>query len=196
MKYQEKFNDVIQKNVPSHVSLAQEISEILNVSLDSAYRRLRNQTEYSFSEAMKVTFHFDIPLEAFNLEQGTAATFKINHMNKEVDSYRDYINSMLHNIKRLATFKDAQFFFAAEDIPVYYHFCKPTLTRFKIIYWLKSNLNVKDFQYKTFENIEIPQDIIETAEKIYTQFEKVNSTEIWTSETIQSTLLQVKFYYI
>lgn len=168
---------------------------MLVVSLDSAYRRLRNETEYSISEAMKITSHFDIPLEAFNLEQGSAATFKINHMDKGLHSYRSYLNSMLQNIERLSQFEDAQFFFAAEDIPVYYHFCKPTLMRFKIIYWLKSNLNVKEFQYKTFESIEIEQDIIETAENIYKHFEKVNSTEIWTTETIVSTLLQIRFYW-
>ena len=153
MDFQKKFNEVLLKNIPSNISLAQEISEILGISLDSAYRRLRNQTEYSISEAMKVSFHFDIPLEALNLELGSVATFKINHMDREIESYRNYLSNILINIKRLVKFDDAQLFFAAEDIPLYYHFSQPNLMRFKIVYWLKSLLNVKDFQYKSFENI-------------------------------------------
>lgn len=195
MDFQERFNEVLQKNIPTHVSLAQEISEILNISIDSAYRRLRNQTEYSISEAMKLSFHFDIPLEALNLELGSVATFRINHMDKGIESYRTYLENILYSVERLAKFNDANLVFAAEDIPLYYHFSKPTLMRFKIIYWLKSILNVKYFQYQTFENIEIDEDIFETAHKIFGHFEKINSTQIWTTETIVSTLKQVKFYW-
>lgn len=195
MNFQEKFNEVLLKNVPSHVSLAQEISEILELSLDSAYRRLRNQTEYSISEAMKVSFHFDIPLEALNLELGSVATFKINHMNQGVESYKSYLDNMLKSMERLTKFESAKITFAAEDIPVFYHFGQDKLMHFKIIYWLKSLLNVPEYQYTAFENIKIEDEILATAKKIYQKFENINSTEIWTTETITSTLKQIKFYW-
>lgn len=195
MNYQEKFNEVILKNIPSSISLAQEISDLLGISLDSAYRRLRNQTEYSISEAMKISFHFDIPLEALNVELGSVATFKINHMNEDLESYKKYLESMWNNLERLSKFENAKIIFAAEDIPVFYHFSQPNLMRFKIIYWLKSLLNIKEFQYKSFENIILDEDITSLAKKIFNKFETINSTEIWTSETISSTLKQIKFYW-
>jgi len=195
INFQEKLNGILEKNLPVNLSLAKEISEILEISLDSAYRRLRNQTEYTLNEVALICHHFDIPLESLNNELQSVVTFKINHFDNQIESYQKYLENMLLNLEKISLFNDVQIFFAAEDIPVFYHFSQNNLLQFKIIYWLKSLLNIQDFQYKNYEEIELPETIKIIAKKIYEKFESIASTEIWTSETVLSTLKQIRFYF-
>lgn len=193
--YQKIWNDLLSQHVPSNISLAREISELLDVSLDSAYRRLRNDTEYTLSEAAKIANHFNLPLEALNNELHSVVSFKTNQLNNDVDSYRVYLEHMLTNVKRLTQFENAHIYFGAEDIPVYYHYSQEHLMKFKITYWLKSLMLVSDFQNRNFGDIDIPDEIVKTATEIFSCFSKINTTEIWTTETVKSTLKQIQFYW-
>ncbi len=193
--FQQTWNEILQKHAPENISLAREISELLDISLDSAYRRMRNETEYTLNEAAKLANHFNIPLEALNNERHAMVSFRINTLTNEVSSYKNYLENMLSNVKRLAGFETPELFFGAEDIPVFYHYSNDTLMKFKITYWLKSLLLVPEFQNVSYGNINLPQDLIDTAKSIYKHFTKIHSTEIWTSETVLSTLKQIRFYW-
>ena len=193
--FQEKWNEVLQKHAPENISLAREISELLDISLDSAYRRLRNETDYTLDEAALIANHFNIPLEALNNERHAMVSFRTNALNNDLASYTAYLENMLGNIKRLASFETPQLFFGAEDIPVFYHYSSEHLLKFKITYWLKSLMLVPEFQNMTYDKIEIPEFLTQTAQEIFKNFAKVNSTEIWTAETVLSTVKQIKFYW-
>ncbi len=195
VNFQEKLNQILQKHVHANVSLAKELSEILNISMDSTYRRLRNETEYTVNEMAVISQHFNIPLEALNDELNSLVTFKVNVLNNDSDSYLLYLQRILVNIERLSHFDDVRIIIAAEDMPVFYHFIQPKLMNFKMIYWMKSIMNVTDFQHTPFEKIEIPEAIVHTAKEINRYYEKIESTEIWTNETILSTLKQIRFYW-
>jgi hypothetical protein len=47
----------------SNLSLVNEIADVLDVSNDSAYRRLRGETALSLNEAFLLASHFQIALE-------------------------------------------------------------------------------------------------------------------------------------
>lgn len=194
-KFQELWNEILLKHAPANVSIAREISELLDISQDSVYRRLRNETDYTLDEAAKIANHFNLPLEALNNERHAIVSFKTNKLSDEPESYQKYLDNMHESIKRVAQFERAEIFFGAEDIPVFYHYSIPLLMKFKIIYWLKSLLLVPEFQNKHYEEIEVPERITRTAEEIYSIFSRVNSTEIWTSETVLSTIKQIRFYW-
>lgn len=193
--FQSKWNEILTIHTPSNISLAREISELLDISLDSAYRRLRNETEYTLNEAALIANHFNLPLEALNNERHSIVSFRTNRLNNEIESYKDYLENMLANVKRLASFEAPELFFGAEDIPVFYHYSNETLMKFKIIYWLKSLLLLPEYQNVTYEKIQLPEDIVETAKSIFKHFTKINSTEIWTAETVLSTIKQIRFYW-
>jgi len=193
--FQEKWNQVLQQHVPSNLSLAREISELLDISLDSAYRRLRNETDYTLDEAALIANHFNLPLEALNNERHAMVSFRTNALNNDLASYIEYLENMLANMKRLSGFDSAEIIFGAEDIPVFYHYSSEHLLKFKVTYWLKSLMLVPEFQNITYDKISIPDRITEVAQEIFKCFSKINSTEIWTSETVLSTIKQIRFYW-
>ncbi len=195
INFQEKLNIILHQHVPANISIAREISELLEISMDSAYRRLRNETDYTINEVAAISKHFGIPFETLGNEQTSLVTFRINILNNDIDSYLKYLENILTNIEKLSHFPETQITIAAEDIPVFYHFIEPRLMQFKMIYWLKSLMNVTDFQHSSFESIVVPDNIIQTAKQINNFYEKIDSTEIWTNETILSTLKQIRFYW-
>jgi hypothetical protein len=60
---QNAFFERVRERMNSNLSLVNEIAEVLNVSNDSAYRRLRGETALSLNEAFLLASHFQIALE-------------------------------------------------------------------------------------------------------------------------------------
>ena len=69
MNLQQQFFDQLKEKIPTHLSLIEELSSLLNISDDSVYRRIRGDKELSFSEMQKLSGHFNISLDAiFSLQ--------------------------------------------------------------------------------------------------------------------------------
>lgn len=195
MDYQGSFIQVMKKSVPANMHLAEEVSRALGISADSAYRRLRGETDFTLNETVKLCMHFGIPLEALNSEMEDVVTFRINNILGNGNSFSTYLDSLDRDLTWLAKFDDSMLYYAAEDIPVFYHFFFPRLSRFKMIYWTKSILNVPQYQGMKVEDVELPTDWAEKVAVITPKYQRIPTTEIWNEDTIKSTLQQVKFYW-
>jgi len=69
MKLQTLLFHQIKEKLPQHLSLVDEISELLEISYDSAYRRIRGEKVLSMGELNKVSQHFGFSVDAlFNLK--------------------------------------------------------------------------------------------------------------------------------
>ena len=55
----------IREKLPGHISLVDELAELLNLSNDSAYRRLRGEKEMGFEELAIVCAHYKVSLDHF-----------------------------------------------------------------------------------------------------------------------------------
>src|SRR6516162_8131411 len=98
---QQLFFQHIRETLPAHLSLAEEIAGILDISVDSAYRRIRGEKPISFEEIQRISAHFRISLDQF-LELETDSfifTGKIG------DGSRSFLKSYLQNILQNLQFK-------------------------------------------------------------------------------------------
>ncbi len=195
MDYQGAFIQIIKKSVPAHIHLAEEVSCALGISADSAYRRLRGETDFTLNETVKLCLHFSIPLEALNSEMEDVVTFKINNILGNSNRFSTYLDSLDRDLAWLTKFDDSMLYYAAEDTPVFYHFFFPRLSAFKIIYWTKSILNAPQFQGLKVEDMVLPEDWKDKILDITQKYQSIPTTEIWNEDTIKSTLQQIKFYW-
>lgn len=192
---QKRFIEILKAQIPANISLANEISSLLNVSLDSAYRRLRAETDISLDEAVHLCHHFDIPLEALNDQIPNVVTFKFNRIMKDIPGFVNYWESLLKDLQSVARFEDKKVFFAAEDIPPFLPLGFPDLAAFKLFYWMKSIIGLNEFKHSSFKKELIDDSLIETGKKLNHYYSQIPTTEIWTEETLLSTLKQVRFYW-
>jgi hypothetical protein len=195
MSHQKNFIEIIKSLVPANLSLAHEMSAELDISIDSAYRRLRCETPLSLDEAVKLCFRFDVPLEALNSGIPEVVTFHYNLMYKEEANLHAYLSELHEQVMLISKDDKAVIHYAAEDIPVFYHFAFPELLRFKLFYWRKSILNHASLLQMRYEDYETDEQSAQQCKEIHAAYQKIKSSEIWTEQTVMSSIQQVKFYW-
>jgi len=194
-KIQEEFIELLKKNIPSQTHLATELSDLLGLSIDSIYRRFRGQTSISLAETVTICKHYSIPLNSLSESSSSSVNFQINKLSNDPSTFRSYLNGLLEGIQGANTFEERKMIYAAEDLPVFYHFFLPNLARFKSAYWTKSIMNLPEVQLQKVEDIESPEEWKEISTNIGREFLNLPSVEIWTEDTLKSTLQQIKFYW-
>lgn len=189
------FVETLRKAIPSNYNLADEVSEVLGISADSSYRRLRCETEFTLSETLTLCNHFDVPLESLSANFTEAVTFRTNKLSSEINSFTQYLDGLYRDLSWLHQFEESEIVYAAEDLPVFYSLLFPAIARFKMSYWSKSILNVPEMQRLKIEDVHLPESWHDTAAKISQLFLNVRSIEIWNSDTMKSTIEQFRFYW-
>jgi hypothetical protein len=85
--------------------------------------------------------------------------------------------------------------YTANDAPIWHHFNNDELIAFKVFYWQKTILNAPELEGQTFDASLISQDHIDTAKKLLNTYNNIRSTEIWTEDTMNSTLKQIEYFW-
>ncbi|MEO6301669.1 MAG: hypothetical protein ABIP51_00725 [Bacteroidia bacterium] len=186
-----KFKEV----VPPSMGLAEEIADILEVSIDSAYRRIRGETELTIEEAYKISKKHAISMDDVFSNQNDTVTFSYTKLTDSEKNFEIYLNRILTHLKTLNKFENKKIYYVAEEIPIFYSFFSKKLTDFKLFYWQRSVLNVPEYQQRKFEWDVVPAKLIDIAHNLYQEYLTIPSSEIWTSETILTGIRQIQFYF-
>lgn len=186
----------LKQAIPPSMSLVDILSDLFKVSTDSAYRRIRGETALSIEEIALLCKHFKISFDAFiNSSENGMVTFSYKQLNSDITSYKNYLQNISNDLAKIASFPEKQIIYAAEDVPLFHHFAFPNLTAFKIFYWNKSILNVTEFENKKYEMSLIDPELIEISKTIIERYSLIPSIEIWSDDTVNSTIKQIEFYW-
>jgi hypothetical protein len=191
--YQLLFMERVKSMLPSHMVLSDVLAELLNISKDAAYRRIRGETSLSLDEVLLICERFRITFES--LSNPNAVTFQFKQLKPEIDSFKEYLQGMLSDLLRIRSFENAEIIYAAEDIPVFHHFPHPLLSAFKTYYWMRSIMNIRELDGTRFTSGLIDASVLELGKQVYEVYMSIPSAEIWTDGTIGSTLDQIKYYW-
>jgi hypothetical protein len=194
-QFQVRFFEELKLLAPPHAQFADYIAEILKVSLDSAYRRIRGETEIGLNEAFTLCNEFNYPLSGLNAGIPHLVTFYVNHLGEKMDSFDHYILNLSNEVKRIAKSPDGFITYAAEDIPIFYQFSHKNLLYFKMFYWMKAIQSVEDLPGETYHPQMFDRFYENKGKALYQLYAKTPSAEIWTPNTLLSTLNQIKFYW-
>lgn len=193
---QHRFMEHLKSALPDHLSLVDELADLLQLSNDSAYRRIRCETALSIDELALLCKHFKLSFDAFISNNDTGfVTFSYHRLNSGKDSYKDYLLNVLSDLKKMLQFDKKQIIYAAEDVPLFYQFQHPALAAFKMFYWQKSIMTLPEFENKQFDMALLDTEFLAITEQILDCYLQIPSIEIWSVETVNSTLKQIEFYW-
>jgi hypothetical protein len=190
-----QFVEKIKEMVPHGLSLVNELSDLLGVSNDSAYRRIRGETSFSIEEVVKLCERYKISFDSFSNSSSGTVTFYYDLVTDCEESFLKYMNNILHGMQRIKGVPDAEIMYSAEDIPIFQDFMHPELAAFKIFYWMKSVINIPAFEKKKVDLSLVSDEIMNTGKEILKIYKKIPSVEIWSDRTISSILKQIDFYH-
>jgi hypothetical protein len=192
---QSLFLDRVRSRLPDNVSFADELGDLLNISRDSAYRRIRGETILSLEEVKALYLRFGISVDELFSTDSEMVTFHRRVVTPENYDLSKWQHSILKNLQYLCTFNKKEMIFSAKDIPVFHYFRLPELSAFKHFFWMKTLVGYPEFEKLKFKFAAVPEKLLATAEIAYTTYATIPSTEIWNEEAIYDTLRQIEFYY-
>ena len=193
---QSTFLEQVKKRLPPNVSFADEMAEILKISRDSAYRRIRGETILSLDEAKLLCNQFGVSLDMLLGTSHEIVPFRHQVVNNEPETFDKWLRSILNNLETIAGFPaEKEVVYSAKDVPVFHYFDYPDLAAFKMYFWKKSVLNYPGLQTEKFKPQMISGEYITLGKKIGEAYSNIPSIELWSDETTIVTLKQIEFYY-
>lgn len=191
---QNRIFERIKQQLPSSVSFVDELAFQLDISNDSAYRRIRGEKMLTLEELAKLGTAYHLSFDSLVQNELNNITFKYRSINHNI-TIEAYYNSILENLKLISSFPQKHLIYLAKDLPLFKYFDYPTIAAFKIFFWYKTILSDPKFTVDAFDPGLIPNSIFETGRRILGEYTKLPSTEIWNRESVNSTLNQIEFYF-
>lgn len=188
------FLDEVKKRIPPNISFADDLAEILNISRDSAYRRIRGETILSLDEVKLICNRYAVSLDSLLSPNSNTVTFRYQAMDYKNFGFEAWMKSILSQLEMIHAAPEKEIIYSAKDIPIFYYFDFPELTAFKIYFWNKTVLG-SSFQDEKFSPSLVSNELMTIARRIWTKYTLLPSTELWSDETINATLRQIEFTY-
>jgi len=192
---QQQLFSYLKGSIPPHLSLIDELGELLDLSADSVYRRIRGEKPITLSELKTICEYYHLSLDQLlQLENDTVA-FRAPDLAKKNVPFIDVLRSMLRQLKYFNSFKQRHMLYLCKDMPIWQFYLFPELAAFKTFVWAKSINNEQAYEGKVFSLAEFPfNDCYEVGREIIQEYNNMPSIELWNEESINSTISQIRFY--
>jgi transcriptional regulator with XRE-family HTH domain len=185
---------VIKASIPATLSATEEIAKVLDVSVDSVYRRMRGEKTISLEELYKLCSYYKISLDQLmNIQTGTFQ-FQGNFLNNKTFRYDAYLKAMIRDMTYMNSFANKEIFYLCKDVPPFYHFCFREIAAFKYFFWMKTIFHFPEFENRRFSFDAYPDELNLLGEKVLSLYNQLPSTELWNVENINIALRQIEFY--
>lgn len=187
--------EIISSRTTNQYKIVEILEELLETSANSVYRRMRGETELTFSEMYTLCKKYNISMdEVFNFRSGQNALFHYMPVDlSDQNSYISYLKGLSETFTVLNQ-QDQELYLTANDIPFYYFGNYPELLYFKLFAW-NNTINRNTMSYRDFCTRLDKDTILPLHKKVTHSFMNIPSKEIWINQTIDVLLKLLEHYY-
>jgi len=191
---QKKFFEELKSKLPPNLSMANVVADELNISIDSAYRRIRCESDLSLQEFDILSSKYAISTEAVLTKSHKSVHFNYRSIDFDDFSFESYFQSLTEEIKSLEQFGLKEIIYSALDLPVFYYFMYPKLAAFKVLFWKRNVFDFPDSSENQLDFDLITEEDFSNSFRMLKSYLSIPTVEIWSEETLNSTLRQLNFY--
>lgn len=191
---QKNFFEELKSKLPSNLSMANVVADELNISIDSAYRRIRGESDLSLAEFDILTSKYAISTDAVLSKSQSSVHFNYRYIDPGNFGFEKYFKSLTEEIKSFEKFGLKEMIYVALDLPLFYYFLFPKLASFKVFFWERNVFNFPDTNERRFNFDLISEGDLEKSHEMLKNYLSVPTIEIWSEETLNPTLRQINFY--
>ena len=184
----------IKELLPPHASLVDSVANILHVSSDSAYRRIRGETPLVLDEARELCQYFKLSLDQILNVKGGATLFQNVRIHTNNYNYEKYLRGLIQLVEYAGSFIHKEIIYQTKDMAVFHNFYYRPLTAFRYFFWMKSIIQDPGFADRDFEFSILSAEAEKLSKELVMAYNKVPSIEICNTECINSTISQIEFY--
>ena len=129
---QEELFHQVKLKLSGQASLADEVSKVLGLSTDSAYRRIRGETPVDLQEAQKLCNAFGISLDNLMSLQDDRFIFTSNLLSQDDFDFSAYLRGVLRSMQYFLSFDEKNFTMNARIFRCFTIFIHGNLQRINI----------------------------------------------------------------
>lgn len=172
----------------------ERIGEILGISSNNVYRRLRGDTLISLDEMSVLAEAHQLSIDKLLNLYENDVMFTFNSFDNQVKHVDDFVNNLLGLLRQFSMVPDAKVLYASAEIPVFYHAYVPELFSFKLYVWARTVWNLDYFKNEKFKTDIIPFTTRQSFNLLTEQYKHLNSVELWSYNLFDNTLNQIEYH--
>lgn len=186
---------LIRDQLPDHVSMVDEIADLLEISNDSAYRRIRGEKSLSLQEVQLLARRFQISLDDLLGNPSNSVTFRTSYLDENAYSFVDWMKTVHQFAVETSRVADAEVISILNELSIFHMVEIPEVCAFKLFFWRKSNLDFPRYRDLKFSVRQLDDEMIRLSEEISRHYALIDTIEFTTEECLNSYLKQVKYYF-
>lgn len=191
---QQQLFKAIKSKIGEGLSMADEIAKLLDISTDSAYRRMRGEKTVTLDELQLLCSHYQVSLDQLMNVQAKGIVFQGQYLDKTNFRFEEYVTSMMHNMAYMNSFKEKRFYYLCKDLPIFHQYHIREIAAFKWFFYLKTYFQFPGFEKRKFKFSDHPDDLFELEKKVLDLYNQIPSIEIWNLENMNIFFRQIEFY--
>jgi len=191
-------NNFVEKIKLAHrkdEQLVHEIAELLNLSTDSAYRRLRGSTLFNIEEVAILCDHYNISFDSLLSDHNSnKVTFNYRYLDNK-GGLKGFLKVILAELKTLHDGKNPHLTFMSNDFSLFHLLQVPELFQFKSFFWLKTYSPNNEMENEDFEIKKWDEELNFLRLEILHYYNSIPSTDIINDEILNGTIKQIKYFH-
>jgi len=190
--------EIIKTKLRDNQRISVVIGELLGIGADSAYRRIRGETELTFSELVKICDKFQISLNEildFTSNKGVLFHYYPIDLLGEHNDYVNQLHQILNLFKAFKPIHNNEITYVARSIPLYYLLQCPELAFLNLYTWNKAFNPSYSHSFEFFCHHLNKEKILSLYKRIYQAFMLIPTKEIWNIQTINVTLRLLEYFF-
>ncbi len=192
---QQKFFTHLKGTLKPHLSMADELCELLDISADSAYRRIRGEKPLTLYELKVICEKYKLSLDQILQLQNESVMFDAPGINHAALPFMIYMRQTLQQLKYFNTFSEKHMMYLNKDMAFFHNYYYPEIAAFKSFFWTKTIYNDPEYANKNFSLAAYPfEECFKLGQQMIREYNTIPSTELWNIESIDSTIIQIKYY--
>src|SRR5690348_4113743 len=114
---QHTFFESVKASLPKNMSLADVVATVLEISTDSAYRRIRGEKMLSLEEIQLLCNHCKISVDEVLSLQTNATSFSGRFLEASTFSLDKYLQDMLDQLNQINHLNNQELIYFCKDVP-------------------------------------------------------------------------------
>ena len=186
----------IREKLPPNLSLVNEVSEALNISYDSAYRRIRGDKCLSIDEVGALCRRFDLSMDALLHLSGRHVVFNTFPVAPDQFVCNGWLEFILNHLQKIVDAKDKKIIYVAKDPPIFNYLQFPEMVAFKLFFWGKTLFQSHEHDASKFSLNRMDDDVAQKCRRIAEINLKIPTIEIWNEDTFRIFMRQIEYYWV
>lgn len=192
---QQELFSYLKTSLPPHLSIVDELCDLLGLGADSVYRRIRGEKPLTLSELKVICEHYHLSLDQLLHLESDTVVFRAPDILRRNLPFTSLLRSILQQVNYFSSFKNRQMLYICKDMPIWQFYLSKELAAFKTFFWAKTINKEPEYANKLFSLKDFNFDeIYDVGRQIIETYNQIPCIELWNQESINSTISQINFY--